>query len=150
MVAEHDVLGDGERLDEPEVLVHHADPGVDPVARGVEGDGLAVDLELALVGAVEAGEDVRERALAGAVLAEQRVHLALERLEVDAVVRDDAGEALRDPAARDRRARAAARRGDRSATPPWAPCGEAPAGGAACRSPGRRAASPSDAPDRRP
>ena len=35
--------------------------------------------------------------LAGAVLAEQRVHLARGRLEVDAVVRDDAGEALRDP-----------------------------------------------------
>ena len=26
LVAEDDVLGDGERLDEPEVLVHHADP----------------------------------------------------------------------------------------------------------------------------
>ena len=36
-------------------------------------------------------------ALAGAVLAEQRVHLALGRLEVDAVVRDDAGEPLGDP-----------------------------------------------------
>ncbi len=92
VVAEHDVLGDRERHHEPEVLVNHPDPGVDPVARGVEGDGLPVDLELPLVGAVETGEDVRERALAGAVLAEQRVHLTLERLEVDAVVRDDARE----------------------------------------------------------
>ena len=64
-------------------------------------DRLAVEEDLALVGPVEAGEDVRERALAGAVLAEQRVHLALGRLEVDAVVRDDAGEPLRDPAERD-------------------------------------------------
>src|SRR5262249_38077662 len=48
-------------------------------------------------------EDVRERALAGAVLAEQRVHLARGRLEVDAVVRDDAGELLRDAAREDRR-----------------------------------------------
>ena len=59
--------------------------------------------DLALVRPVEAGEDVRERALAGAVLAEQRVHLADGRLEVDAVVRDDAGEALRDPAHRNGR-----------------------------------------------
>ena len=86
MVAEHHVLGDGERLHEPEVLVHHPDPGVDPVARRVEGDRSAVDLHLTFVGAIEAGEDVRQRALAGAVLAEQGVHLALERLEVDAVV----------------------------------------------------------------
>ena len=112
-VAEHDVLGDRERLHEPEVLVHHADPRLDPVARGVEGDGRAVDLELSLVGAVEAGEDVREGALAGAVLTEESVHLALERLEVDAVVGDDAREALRDPAARDRRACPRARGGDR-------------------------------------
>ena len=66
-------------------------------------DGPAVQLDLALVGPVEAGEDVRERRLAGAVLAEQRVHLAAADLEVDAVVRDDAGEPLRDPAHRDGR-----------------------------------------------
>ena len=52
----------------------------------------------AVVGPVEADEDVRERALAGAVLAEQRMHLAGQEIEVDAVVRDDAREALRDPA----------------------------------------------------
>ena len=95
VLAERDVLGHGERLDEPEVLVHHPDPGVERVARAVEHDRLAVEADLALVGPVEAGEDVRERALAGAVLAEERVHLADGRLEVDAVVRDDPGEALR-------------------------------------------------------
>ena len=54
MVAEDDVLGDGERLDEPEVLVHHPDPGVERVARGAELDRLPVEQELALVGAIEA------------------------------------------------------------------------------------------------
>ena len=93
-----DVLGDGERRDEPEVLVHHADPGVERVARRVRTRPARRRADLALVGPVEAGEDVRERALAGAVLAEQRVHLALGRLEVDAVVRDDAREPLGDPA----------------------------------------------------
>ena len=36
--------------------------------------------------------------LPGAVLSEERVHLSGGRLEVDAVVRDDARKALRDPA----------------------------------------------------
>ena len=97
MLAERDVLRDRERRDEPEVLVHHPDPRVERVAGRRELDRLAVEQDLALVRPVEAGEDVRERALAGAVLAEQRVHLADRDLEVDAVVRDDAGEALRDP-----------------------------------------------------
>ena len=103
VVAEDDVLRDGERLDEPEVLVHHPDPRVERVARRRQRDGPAVQLELALVGVVQARQDVRERALPGAVLAEQRVHLADRHLEVDGVVRDHAGEALRDPAHRNRR-----------------------------------------------
>jgi hypothetical protein len=45
---------------------------------------------------VEPVEDVHQRRLARAVLAEQRVHLAGEEVEVDGVVGDDAGEALRD------------------------------------------------------
>ena len=81
-------------LDEPEVLVHHADARVERVAWRVEVHGLAVELDLPLVRAVEAREDVRERRLAGAVLSEQRVHLADAGLEVDVLVRDDAGEAL--------------------------------------------------------
>ena len=58
----------------------------------------ALDPDLALVGVVEPVEDVHQRRLAGAVLAEQRVHLALAEIEADVVVGDDAGEALRDPA----------------------------------------------------
>ena len=100
-VAEHEVLRDAEPLDEAEVLVHHPDPGVDRLARRREVDLLAVERDRPRVRAVEAGEDVREGRLPGAVLAEQRVHLARGGLEVDAVVRDDAGEALRDAAHRD-------------------------------------------------
>ncbi len=103
---------------EPEVLVHHADPGVERVARRGERDRLAVEEDLALVRPVEAGEDVRERRLAGAVLAEQRVHLALGRLEVDAVVRDDAGEPLGDPAQRDGRRHRESWPGEARAAPP--------------------------------
>src|SRR5262245_5668090 len=94
--AEHDVLCDGHHRDQHEVLVDHSDPDVDRVARRAHGDRLALDEDLALVGLVEAVEDVHQGRLAGAVLAEERVHLAAAQVEVDAVVRDDAREALRD------------------------------------------------------
>ena len=48
------------------------------------------------VGPVEPVEDVHERRLARAVLAEQRVHLAAAHVERDVVVRDDARELLAD------------------------------------------------------
>ena len=96
VVAEHDVLRDGERADEPEVLVHHADTRVERVARRVELHLLAVELDRPLVRAVQARQDVRQRRLARAVLPQQRVDLACESLEVDPLIRDDTGEALRD------------------------------------------------------
>ncbi len=95
-VAEHDVLGDGESLDQPELLVHHADTGVEGVAGGGEADRLPVELDLAFVGPVETGEDVHQRRLAGAVFAEQGVHLPGGRLEINMVVGEHAREALRD------------------------------------------------------
>ena len=74
--AEHDVLGDGEHGHEHEVLVDHADAGGDGVARVVERDRRVVDQDLALVGPVEPVEDVHQRGLAGAVLAQEGVDLA--------------------------------------------------------------------------
>ena len=64
----------------------------------LDAHGLAVDQDLALVRVVEPVQDVHQRRLAGAVLAEQRVHLAAPEIEVDVVVGDDAGKALGDPA----------------------------------------------------
>ena len=98
LVGQHDVLGHGHDRDEHEVLVDHADPEVDGLERRVDGDGPAVDADLALVGRVEPVEDAHQRRLAGAVLPEQRVDLAGLQVEVDRVVRDDRPEALRDPA----------------------------------------------------
>ena len=60
--------------------------------------GLPCSRICALVGRVEPVEDVHQRRLAGAVLAEQRVHLAAAEVEVDVVVGEHAREPLRDPA----------------------------------------------------
>src|SRR4029077_4097965 len=96
LVARGDVLVHGHDRDEHEVLVHHPDPAVDRVLRRLQHDLLAVEKDLALVWPVETVEDVHERGLARAVLAEERVDLAAPQVEIDVVVCDDSGEALRD------------------------------------------------------
>ncbi len=67
--------------------------------------GFAVDQDLPGIRLVQPVEDVHEGALPGAVLAEEGVHLARGKPEVDVVVGDDAGEALGDPAELDGRHR---------------------------------------------
>ena len=57
-----------------------------------------LELDLARVARVDAGEHLHQRALAGAVLAHQRMNLAREQAEVDRVQRPDAAERLVDAA----------------------------------------------------
>jgi hypothetical protein len=114
--AQHHVLRDRERRDEHEVLVHHADPRGDRLRRRPPGDvaepaGARVGhLDRAGVGRVHAAQHAHERALAGAVLADERVHLAARRLERRVAVGDHRAERLRHAAHAHRR-RARARRG---------------------------------------
>ena len=68
------------------MLVNHADAGGYGVARPGEGHGLVVDEDLSGVGLVEAVEDVHERGLARAVLAQEGVDLAGLDSQVDVVV----------------------------------------------------------------
>ena len=58
------------------MLVDHADAGGDGVGRRPGAQRLAVEQDLALVGPVQPEEDVHQRGLAGAVLAEQGVDLS--------------------------------------------------------------------------
>ena len=95
LVAEDDVLEDGEVVGEHEVLVHHADADRDRVAGRVKLPR-AVDRDGALVGTLHAVEDLHQGRLAGAVLADDGVDRAAPRPEVDVVVGDDTGEALGD------------------------------------------------------
>ena len=88
------VVGQGE------MLVHHADAARQ---RGLGLSGrqrLAERLDAALVGHVVAEQDVHERGLAGAVLAQQRQHLAAMQIEADRIVGDERAEALGDAASR--------------------------------------------------
>ena len=98
------VLEDGELAQEPEVLVDEAQPQRGELARRQrQRHRLAVDLQLALVGRVEAGQDLDERRLARAVLAEQAVDLAAVDRQVDVVERPRTAEGLRQSAQRDDR-----------------------------------------------
>ena len=64
-------------------------------------DRRAVEQDPPLVGRVEPVEDVHQRRLAGAVLAEERVHFARPEVEVDVVVGEHSREPLRDPLERE-------------------------------------------------
>ena len=61
--AQGDVLGHGEHRDQHEVLVHHADAGLDRVARRAEVLRLAVDQDLALVRLGQPEQDVHQGVL---------------------------------------------------------------------------------------
>ena len=95
---EGDILGHREDRDQHEMLVHHADPGGDRVLGRPDGHGLAVEPYLALVRLHQPVEDVHQRRLAGAVLAEQGADLAGLDGQVDVVIGHEAAEPLGDAA----------------------------------------------------
>lgn len=95
-VAEEDVLGDREVLDEVEFLVDGGDAQAHGGDRRLEPDLFAAPGDLAVVGLVGSGEHLDQGGLAGAVLAEEAVDLAGLDLQVDAVQGADAREELGD------------------------------------------------------
>ena len=94
IAGEHrDVLGHGHRVDQAEILMDEGDRQL----LGDRIDRAAAQPDLAAVGAVHARQDLDQRRLAGAVLAQQSVDLAGPHLEVDGIERERAGEALGQP-----------------------------------------------------
>ena len=73
---QRDVLGDAQRLEQREVLEHHADAEMAGGGRVGDGDRLALPADLALGRLQGAVDDLDQGRLAGAVLAEQRVDFA--------------------------------------------------------------------------
>jgi hypothetical protein len=84
LAPEVEVLGDAHLGHQVELLVDGGHAGRLRLRGLVERHRLAADRDLALVVLEDAREDVDEGRLAGAVLAQQRVHLAVRQLEVHA------------------------------------------------------------------
>ena len=91
---EQDVLCHGELRDQVVLLVDDADPRLQRVARGPKTNGRPVDRDAAGVRLVNAGEDLDQRALAGAVLADQGLDLSAAQAERDVVQRHDSRKLL--------------------------------------------------------
>jgi hypothetical protein len=61
-----------------------------------EGDWLTEQLDLAGVRSLRAGQDLEQRRLAGAILAQERMNLRRPDFEMDILKREHAGKALAD------------------------------------------------------
>ena len=96
--ADEDVLRDGEIGHQVELLMDDADPGLLGMFGPADLVALAVEVELALIGGVDPGEQLHQRRLAGAVLADQGEHLAAVQVQVHVLQGLHAGKALRHPA----------------------------------------------------
>ena len=89
-----EVVGRPQVVEQREILVDGLDPERARVGRRVDRDRRAVHLDRAAVEPVHAAQALDQRRLAGAVVAEQREHLAAAHVEVDPVERGDRAEAL--------------------------------------------------------
>ncbi len=112
--AEQQVLQHRERLDQHEMLMDHADPGRDRVLGALDLTIPALDPDDPLIGLIVAVEDVHQRRLAGAILADDAVDRAGRDPKVDALVGVDRPEALVDADQLDRRRRIRSRPGGRA------------------------------------
>jgi hypothetical protein len=111
--AERDVLRDGHRRYEGEVLMHHPHPRGHRLRRAVEGARRSADAHGPGVGAQHPERDAGERGLPCPVLAEQRVHRTRRDDERGAGQRVDAAEPLVDPGQGERRLTVRSRVGPR-------------------------------------
>lgn len=82
--AKENVFGDRQLWNEIELLIDDADPELERVARARDVHGLAADANLAAVFPIGAAENLHQRRLPGAVLAEQHVHFAAVQRDIDA------------------------------------------------------------------
>src|SRR5207248_1116527 len=92
--ADEDVLRDAQVGEERRLLEDDRDPGGLRLLRIVEDRLLAVEDHPAGLGAVDAGEDLDERRLAGPVLTDEAVYLAGEERDVAVLERMHGAEAL--------------------------------------------------------
>ncbi len=94
LVRQEDALGDAQVRDEVELLVDRRDAALERSGRVAGRKRLTREEDLAARRLERAGDALDERRLAGAVGAEQAVHLGLEHVEVDTLERLDPRELL--------------------------------------------------------
>src|SRR4051794_32040651 len=82
--------------------MNHAKTGIDRVPRPMESGWTSVNQGFALIRVVEPEEDVHQRRFARTVFTEERVNFAMGNAEIDAVVRNHAGESFDDSSHFDR------------------------------------------------
>ncbi len=91
---EGDVFGDGQRVEEREVLEDHADAEALGIVGALDMDLATVPEDVALVRPHQPIDDLHQRRLAGAVLPDDGVDLARRDAQVDAAIGHHAGVAL--------------------------------------------------------
>ena len=84
--AQQDVLPGGEHIHQLEVLMDHADAHADGLAGTADGDLLAIQVNQAAVGLIDAGQHVHHGGLAAAVFAQQGQNLPTVDRQADVVV----------------------------------------------------------------
>jgi hypothetical protein len=94
--AQHHVVQHAQVVGQREVLVHHADAGVQRGARLAGWQRAAFDFDVPGIGHVVPEEDAHQRALAGTVFAQQGQHLAARQVQRDVVVGAQRAEGLAD------------------------------------------------------
>ena len=95
-LADHQVLEHAVPIHQVEVLMHHADARGERIGRAADRHRPARDPDLAGIRLVHAEQDVHQRGLAGAVLAEQPQDLPGMEDEIDGAVGVHRAEALVD------------------------------------------------------
>ena len=85
-VAEHDILSDSKRGDQHKLLMHHAEAAGDGILWAPEVDLLAEDLDLSASALFQPIQNFHQRGFSCAVLANQRMDLALCNGKIHAAV----------------------------------------------------------------
>ena len=96
LAAQKQVLVDRQLVDQRQILKDGVDPALAAIVDRPGRVRLALDPQRAGVGLLEASEDLDQRRLAGAVVAQQTQHLALAQVEADVAQGGGGAEALAD------------------------------------------------------
>ena len=97
-LAHHEVFQHRVPRHQMKVLMHHADAGRQRIGGGVDDEGFTADADAAGVGGIQSEQDIHQRGLAGAILAEQAQHLTGPQRQIDGAIGMHVAKALVDSA----------------------------------------------------